>query len=100
MCEKVIKTAFSPAVPMWAIFYDLETDNLFTEPVMAIAVIHEIDPEDPDVILSSYLEAQSLTDNSFFENPENEFNFIAYSFNSEPDREAWQEEIERVKRKK
>lgn len=85
--------AFAPTVPMWAIFYDLDTGELETCPIIALALIR--DPDDKAVMLQPLAFGSDYMDQAW-ELPSQHTNFVGYSLTVNPSRESFAKEIERV----
>lgn len=92
--------------PMWAVYYDEDKDELFTDAVLCLA-LEEPDPESSDDGPEYDREVHPFTlqDSSFigFEgSPLTRFasNLLGYSYQERPPREGWQSDIDRYLKKK
>ena len=92
--EKKILTAFAPTVPMWEVWYDDEKNQLYTQPVIAIALV--------ETYGETYLEFQSAFQGGGIVNPgkpvsRDNPSFLGYAYDEKPRRERWERMINRSK---
>jgi len=85
--------AFAPTVPMWAVFCDLDTGELETSPIVALALIR--DPADKAVMLHPLSFGSDYIDQAW-DLPSQNTNFVGYSLTVNPSKESFAKEIERV----
>jgi len=86
--------AFAPTVPMWAVFYNVETEELETFPIIACGLIRE---NDGNVILEPLSFSKDYMDQAFDRSSQYS-NFVGYSLTANPNKELFTEEINRVRK--
>ena len=94
--NKII-TAFAPSVPIWAVFYDEDVDELVATPVVAMCLVEGEDEEITELWreIRPYVLFGADAD---VVDPSGCFNFLGYDTTDKPKKSDWRQEILWLKR--
>lgn len=80
-----------PNVPVWAVYYHEETNQIGANPVLWFASKLEDGPDEPEF---GYFSAIDFSVDGIFEPAEENDNFLGLSLTGKPKREDWQAAID------
>jgi hypothetical protein len=79
--------AFAPTVPMWAVYYDVDSDELWTSPVVALGLIQ---PSEGNLFLQPMDFGRFVKINNILNLSDY---FCGYSLTAHPIKADWKDEI-------